>query len=63
MNRKEKNTRTGSFNDVETATLKLFKGARDQNIPNSGPMLVTKAEEFAQKLDVTGFKAFSGLVA
>ena len=57
---KRKNTRTGSFNNVETATLKWFKGARDQNIPISGPMLVTKAEEFAQKLDVTGFKASSG---
>ena len=40
--------------------MKWFKGARDQNIPITGPMLVTKAEEFAQKFDVTGFKASSG---
>ena len=58
--RKEKNTRTRSFNHVETATLKWFKAARDRNIPISGSILVTKAEEFAQKLDVTGFKASSG---
>ena len=36
--------------------------ARDQNIPISGPILVTKAEEFAQKLNVTGFKALSGWI-
>ena len=58
---KEKHTRTGSFNDVKTCKI-LFKGARDQNIPIPGPMLVTKAEEFAQKLNVTGFKALSGWI-
>ena len=40
--------------------MKWFKAARDRNIPISGSILVTKAEEFAQKLTVTGFKASSG---
>lgn len=60
FNPKRKNTRTGSFHEVEAATLKWFKAARDQNIPISGPMLVTKAEEFAGKLDQTDFKASNG---
>lgn len=62
FNPKRKNTRTGSFHDVEAATLKWFKAARDQNIPISGPILVTKAEEFAGKLDQTDLKASKRMV-
>lgn len=43
-NPKRKNTITSTFNDVETAILKLFKSARDKNIPISGPMLTAQAE-------------------
>lgn len=60
FNPKRKTTRTSTFNDVETATLKWFKSARDKNIPISGPMLTAKSEEFAEKLDITNFKASVG---
>lgn len=54
------NTRYSTFNDVETAALKLFKSARDKNIPISSPMLTAKDEEYAEKLDITNFKASVG---
>lgn len=37
-----------------------FKSARDRNVPVSGPLLATKAEEFAKKFDIANFKASSG---
>lgn len=41
---REKNTRISTLNDVETATLKWFKSARDKYTPISGLMLTPKAE-------------------
>lgn len=37
----------------------MVEAAREKN-PISGPMFVTKAEEFARKLDKTDFKTSNG---
>ena len=52
--------RTASYEDVEKALLKWFTNVRDQNLPVSGPMLVTKAEEFAKRLNHPDFKCSIG---
>ena len=57
FNPKRKNIKTATFSDVEEATVKWFKSARDRNVPVSGPFLATKAEEFAKKFDIANFKA------
>lgn len=57
FSQREKNTKTYTFNDVERANPTWFKSARDKTIPISCPILTTKAEEFAEKLDITNFKA------
>lgn len=55
-----KRLREPHFEDIEDCTIKWFKQARDNNIPISGPTLLTKAEEFSKILKVEDFKASSG---
>lgn len=57
---KRKNARISSFEEVENATLKWFTMVRDANLPASGPVLLSKAEEFASKLGISDFKASTG---
>ena len=57
---KRKNSKVGSFDDVENAILKWFSNVREQNVPVSGPILLAKAEEFSQKLEIENFKASTG---
>ena len=52
--------RTANYEDVEHALIKWFKTVRDRNLPVSGPMLTTKAEEFATRLDHPDFKCSNG---
>lgn len=52
--------RTATYENVEDALLKRFTSVRDQNLPISGQMLTTKAEEFAKRLDHLEFKCSNG---
>lgn len=52
-----KNMRTGQCDELETALLQWFKYARDQNAPISGTVLMAMAEQFAESLNIAGFKA------
>ena len=60
FNPDRKRMRTAKSEDTEKAVLKWFTTAREQNIPVSGPMLLTKAEQFAEQLGDTDFKANTG---
>ena len=55
-----KTLKTATYEDVEIATLNWFIGARNDNIPISGPVLCAKAEELASQLDIESFKASTG---
>ncbi|CAC5416811.1 Tigger transposable element-derived protein 4 [Mytilus coruscus] len=52
--------RTATYENIEHALLKWFTSVRDQILPISGPMLTTKAEEFAKRLDHPEFKCSNG---
>ena len=47
-----KKLRTAGYPEVEEALLTWFKSARDNNVPISGPFMMSKAEEFACRLGV-----------
>jgi transposase-like protein len=55
-----KRMRSALHKDLDEACLIWFKSARTQNIPLSGPILCGKADELAQKLGHTDFKASNG---
>ena len=48
------------YEDLDKALLKWFCGAKDQNVPISGPILLTKAKEFAKKLGNRSFQGSAG---
>ena len=48
---------------MDEALLKWFRAARDQNIPVSGPLLIAKGKEFAEKLGNRDFQASAGWLA
>ena len=52
--------RSSSHVNVENALLDWFKEKRNQNIPLSGPILLSKAEDLAQKLSDNSFKGNTG---
>ena len=59
---KRKKLRTAGHPEVEEALLKWFKTARDNNIPLSGPFMMQRAGELAEKLGVPAgeFKCSNG---
>ena len=58
-----KTLKTATYEDVQKAMLKLFLCARDQNVPIPGPILLAKAEELANQLEIGNFKASTGWLA
>ena len=46
--------------EIEHALLQWFKDARSNTIPVSGPVLKTKAEEFARKLGLNDWECTNG---
>lgn len=46
--------------DLDQCVLKWFKQMRDKKIPVSGPLVRTKAEQFATDLGKSNFKASTG---
>ena len=55
-----KRMRTAQFSDIEEALYKWFQTQRDKNLPVSGPMLQSKAEDLASKLGHPDFKCSNG---
>ncbi|GFO22523.1 tigger transposable element-derived protein 4 [Plakobranchus ocellatus] len=55
-----KKMRRPETNDVDRALFTWFKDARSKNVPLSGPILVEKAKEFAERLGVTSFTGSTG---
>jgi len=51
---------TGKFSDLNELLFRWFKGAREKNIPLSGPVLQEKALDFAKDLNLDEFKASNG---
>ena len=49
---KQKKLRAAGFPEVEAALLKWFKTAQDHNVPISGPLMIQRAGELAEKLGV-----------
>ena len=59
---KYKRLRLAEYEDVEQCLSKWFTQCRNQNIPLGGPMVKTKAEQFAARLGHNDFKASNGWV-
>lgn len=55
-----KRFRSGNFTDIENALYTQFVKARSENISISGPILTSKAEVLAKKLNYEKFKASNG---
>ena len=63
VNPMRKRFRSSEYEDVDEALLKWFCGARDQNVPISGPLLLAKAKEFAEKQRNIRFQGSAGWLA
>lgn len=57
-----KRFRSGNFTDNENVLYTWFVKARSENIPISGPILASKAEILAKKLNYENFKASNGFI-
>ncbi|XP_060065142.1 tigger transposable element-derived protein 6-like [Ylistrum balloti] len=55
-----KKVRTAKYEDTETALLKWFTHARDNNLPVTGPMLKAKAKDLAEKIGEQNFACSTG---
>lgn len=55
-----KKLRTCSYDDVEAALVKWLDKARSHHLPISGPIIQSKAQEFAAKLNHPDFKCSIG---
>lgn len=55
-----KRLRTAKHPDLETALLTWIKEKRSLDIPLSGPIIVAKAADFAQRLNISDFAASEG---
>ena len=60
QNPARKRQRTGQYKDEDEALIKWIEAARADSIPHSGPMLMSKACDFAEKLGIHGFKTSNG---
>ena len=60
FDQKRKRISSSEYKDMDEALLKWFPGARDQNVPVSGPLLLAKAKEFAEKLGNLRFQGSAG---
>ena len=55
-----KHQRMCTLDDVDSALLQWFEGARAQNLPVAGPIMKEKAESLARQLGHTEFKCSDG---
>lgn len=57
-----KRIRAAKYEDIESGLLLWFKGVREKNVPVTGPVLQSKAEEIAKELGFENFSCSSGWV-
>ena len=57
-----KRIRSAKYEDIESGLLLWFKGIREKNLPVSGPILQTKAEEIAKEMGFEDFSCSSGWI-
>ncbi|KAK8765231.1 hypothetical protein V5799_032160 [Amblyomma americanum] len=57
-----KRVRQGAYKEVEEALYEWYVGARAQNLPVTGPILVTKAKQFALLINNVDFQPGGGWV-
>ena len=57
-----KRMRLALYDEVEEGLLIWFKSVREKNVPVSGPILQTKAEEIARELGISDFSCSSGWI-
>ena len=55
-----KRMRTGTFGDIEEALMKWFRNARKNNLPFNGPLLLSKAKQLADRLEIENFRGSVG---
>jgi len=60
FDRDRKKLRTADFADVDKALLIWFKQARSQQVPISGPILMEKAKEIAERMGLPSFSGSTG---
>lgn len=58
--KRKRHASSSKFFDLNELLFRWFKGAREKNIPLSGPILQEKALEFAKELNLPEFKASNG---
>lgn len=57
---KRKLMRSGNFEELESVLLKWFVTMRDRDVAISGPLLLEKANQFAEQLEIHEFKQSNG---
>uniref|UniRef100_H3AUL7 HTH CENPB-type domain-containing protein n=1 Tax=Latimeria chalumnae TaxID=7897 RepID=H3AUL7_LATCH len=62
MSAARKRIRAPVHEDIDEAIHRWFVAARDKNIPVSGDLLKSKAEQFARSLDIENFKCSNGWI-
>lgn len=60
LSSKCKRVKSGEFVDVDECVIKWLKMCRDKNVPIGGPVLQEKAQQFAEQLGHTNFRASNG---
>ncbi|XP_049311737.1 tigger transposable element-derived protein 4-like [Bactrocera dorsalis] len=60
---KIKRVRVSSQDDVDKALLQWFKVQRNKGIPINGPILQEKANDFAKKLNISGFECSTSWIS
>ena len=60
---KRKRFCSSGYEDVDGPLLKWFRKARDESVLVSGPLLLAKAKEFAEKLGNPRFQGSAGWLA
>ena len=60
FDRDRKKLRTTDFADVVKALIIWFKQARSQQVPISGPILMEKAKEIAERMGLPSFSGRTG---
>ena len=57
---KSKRLRSAKYEDIETLLLEWFNHMRTSNVPLSGPIIQSKANEIAKNLDIQDFSCSTG---
>ena len=60
VSKKRKRVKPATYEELDNATSKWLKSARDRNVPVGANVLKLKALEFAKKLDLGNFHASDG---